>query len=106
MKNNNLLIIEDAAQAFGGEIDGKKAGSFSIAGAFSMNPMKSLAGYGEAGIALTNDFKIYKKLKLLRYAGTTSDPKKIITNNCLEISLNHKMDSLNASLLLVAFKKL
>ena len=42
-----------------------------------MNPMKSLAGYGEAGIALTNDIKIYNKLKILRHAGTTSDPKKL-----------------------------
>ena len=45
-----------------------------------------------------------KKIKIFRYAGTTSDPKKLITNNCVEISLNHKMDTINAAMLLVAFK--
>ncbi len=103
-KKHKLFIVEDAAQSFGASLNKKKSGHFSDACAFSMNPMKSLAGYGEAGIALTNNLKVYNKLKLLRHAGTTSDPKKIITNNCLEISLNHKMDSLNASMLLVAFK--
>ena len=103
-KNNNLLIIEDAAQAFGGEIDGKKAGSFSIAGAFSMNPMKPLSGYGEGGLVVTDSIDICKKIKILRYAGTTSDSKKLITNNCVEVSLNHKMDTINAALLLVSLK--
>ena len=103
-KKNNLLVIEDAAQAFGGKIGKKKAGSFSIAGAFSMNPMKPLSGYGEGGLVVTNNAKIYNKIKILRYAGTTSDPKKLITNNCIEISLNHKMDSINASLLLVSLR--
>ncbi len=104
-KKNNILIIEDAAQAFGAKFKGKKAGSFSKVAAFSMNPMKPLAGYGEGGIVVTNDKKIFKKIKILRHAGTISDPKKIITNYCEDISLNHKMDSLNASLLLVALKK-
>ena len=79
-KKNNLLIIEDSAQAFGGEINGRKAGSFSIAGAFSMNPMKPLSGYGEGGLVVTDNVDIYNRIKILRYAGTTSDPKKLITN--------------------------
>jgi hypothetical protein len=103
-KKNNLIIVEDAAQAFGARLNNKKAGSFSKAAAFSMNPMKPLAGYGEGGLAVTDDKNIYEKLKILRHAATTSDPKKIITNYCVDVSLNHKMDSLNAALLLVALK--
>ena len=101
---HKLLIIEDAAQAFGASIKKKYVGTYSKAAAFSFNPMKPLAGYGEGGIVVTNDKKIYKKVKILRHAGTLSDPKKIITNYCREISLNHKMDSLNASLILVSLK--
>ena len=71
-----------------------------------MNPMKVLAGYGEAGVVVTSDQEIYERLKRLRHAGTTSDPKKRITNECLEVSLNHKMDTINAALLLVALKHL
>ena len=100
----NLQVIEDAAQAFGASLKGRKAGSFSIAAGLSMNPMKVLGGYGEAGVVVTDEEDIYKMLKRLRHAGTTSDPKKRITNECLEVSLNHKMDTINAALLLVAFK--
>jgi dTDP-4-amino-4,6-dideoxygalactose transaminase len=105
-EKNNLIIIEDAAQAFGGMLNGKKAGSFSLAAGLSMNPMKVYGGYGEAGAVVTNDSKIYQKIKRLRHAGTTSDPQKIITNICTDISLNHKMDTINAALLLVALKYL
>ena len=103
---NNLIVIEDAAQAFGGTLNGKKAGSFSLAAGLSMNPMKILGGYGEAGAVVTSDEKIYQRLKRLRHAGTTSDPKKKITNECLEVSLNHKMDTINAALLIVALRHL
>ncbi len=105
-KSHNLLIIEDSAQAFGASIDGKKSGTFSIAAGFSMNPMKAFGGYGEAGMVVTNEESIYRRLKKLRHAGTASDPKKLITNYCEEVSLNHKMDTINAALLLVALKYL
>ena len=104
-KKNNIIVIEDAAQAFGAEYKGKKIGSFSTVGSFSMNPMKPLAGYGEGGAVVTNNKKIFEELKILRHAGTVSDYKKTITNYCKYVSLNHKMDSLNASLLLVALKQ-
>jgi dTDP-4-amino-4,6-dideoxygalactose transaminase len=101
-----LVVVEDAAQAFGASLKGRKAGSFSLVAGLSMNPMKAFGGYGEAGVVVTSDEKIYQRLKLLRHAGTTSDPKKYITNECIEVSLNHKMDTINAALLLVAFKHL
>ena len=69
-----------------------------------MNPMKVLGGYGEAGTVVTDNEDIYNRLKRLRHAGTTSDPKNRITNDCLEVSLNHKMDTINAALLLVEHK--
>ena len=103
-KKYKLMIIEDAAQSFGATYDGKKTGTFSNAAAFSMNPMKSFSGLGENGIVVTNSEKIFKKLKILRHAGTISDPKKIITNYCLDVSLNHKMDPLNAIFLDLNFK--
>ena len=104
-EKNGIMVVEDAAQAFGASLNGKRAGSFSIAAGFSMNPMKVLGGYGEAGAVVTSDEKIYQRLKRLRHAGTISNPKKKhITNECLELSLNHKMDTINAALLLVVLK--
>lgn len=103
-KKYNLKVIEDAAQSFGSSINGKKSGTFSDAAAFSMNPMKSFGGLGENGIVVTNSKKIYEKIKILRHAGTISDPNKMITNYCNEVSLNHKMDPLNAIFLNINLK--
>ncbi len=103
-KKHNLFVVEDAAQAFGAKYKNKKSGNFSDVAAYSMNPMKPFNGYGEGGLVATNNKKIYEKIKMLRYGGTTSDPEKKITNNCIEVSLNHKMDTINAAMLLVSFK--
>ncbi len=99
-----LSIVEDAAQAYGAEYRSKKAGSFSKAGAFSMNAMKSLSSYGEAGAVVTDDPQVYEKVRMLRHAGTKSDPNKFITNEGDYVALNHKMDTIQAAMLLVAMK--
>ena len=102
-KENKLLLIEDAAQSWNASASGQKSGTFSNVSAFSMNPMKPLGGYGENGVVVTNNKKIYKKLLILRHAGTNSK-KKFITNDSKVVSLNHKMDEINASFLNVAIK--
>lgn len=103
---HNLHVVEDAAQAYGGAINGRKAGTFSTVAAYSMNCMKVLAAFGEAGAVVTNDEMIARKIKMFRYAGTTSDPKKIITNDCHYVSLNHKIDTIQAAMLLVVMNYL
>ena len=103
---HGLVLIEDAAQAFGGTLNGRAAGSFSLVAGFSMNPMKILGAYGEAGVVVTNDDGIASKIRQLRHAGTKKDPKKISINNCFSAELNHKMDALQAALLGVALKYL
>ena len=46
-KSYGLHVVEDCAQAHGSAIDGKKAGTFGIASAFSFYPTKTLGGYGD-----------------------------------------------------------
>jgi len=103
---HGVPLIEDAAQAFGGTLSGKAAGSFSLVSAFSMNPMKVLGAYGEAGVVVTNDAMIARKIRQLRHAGTRQDPKKIAINNCFSVELNQKLDALQAALLKVNLKHL
>lgn len=98
--NNNLSLVEDAAQAFGAAYRGRRAGSFGQAAAFSLNPMKVFAACGEAGVIVTNDRELYAKLKALRYNGT---PDK---SEARYISLNARIDTLQAAILLHRFKSL
>lgn len=99
-KKYNLAVVEDAAQAFGAMSSGNYAGSFGNLAAFSMNPMKVFPGYGEAGVVLTNDKSSYEKLLALRYLGTVN--KEI----CYYPSLNAKIDTIQAAMMLVSFKNL
>ena len=105
-KKYNINVIEDAAQAYGAEFQSKRAGSFSAVASFSMNSMKVLGGFGEAGAVVSDREDLIEKIKILRYAGTKSDPAKIITNEAIYVSLNHKPDTVHAAMLLVMMKYL
>jgi len=105
-KRHGLLIIEDAAQAFCSSLNGKRAGTFSQAAGFSMNPMKILHAYGEAGAVTTNNKKIYNKIKQMRHAGTKRDKEGKHINRCNFISLNHKIDTIQASMLITSMDRI
>ncbi|MBI5629787.1 MAG: DegT/DnrJ/EryC1/StrS family aminotransferase [Elusimicrobia bacterium] len=89
-----LALIEDASQAFGARRGGRPAGSFGDAACFSLNPMKVFAACGEAGIVLTDRADIAERLGVLRYNGMVN------RETCLEPSLNGRLDTLQAALLL------
>ncbi len=97
---NNLLVIEDAAQAFGASVGEKRVGSMGHIGCFSMNPMKLLPALGEAGAIVTNNSEVSSRIKILRYAGMID---KI---DCVEVSLNSKIDTLQAAVLNLRLRKL
>ena len=105
-KKYNLKIIEDAAQSICSSYKGKKSGYYSDACAFSFNPMKVLNSYGEAGVITTNSKKIYSKLTCLRHAGTIRYKNSFNINNSNDISLNHKIDTIHASILIEKLKNL
>ena len=105
-KKYNLYLIEDGAQAYGAHNNGVGVGQHSTIASLSFNSMKVLNSFGEAGAVLTNNKKLYQKIKILRYAGTFSDPNKIITNQTKYSSLNHKIDTIQASLILIMLKYL
>jgi dTDP-4-amino-4,6-dideoxygalactose transaminase len=99
-KKHNLIVIEDASQAFGSKINDKHAGTMGNIGCFSLNPMKSLGALGDAGVILTSCKKIYNKLKALRCNGLDENKR------CIYKSLNAKIDSLQASFLNIQLKTL
>jgi len=97
-ERNNVILVEDAAQAFGASFNGRMAGSFGQINCFSMNSMKVLNSYGEAGAVVTNDEGLRDKMLSLRYAGT------INAEDCHIPSLNGQIDTIQAAMLLVSLR--
>ena len=67
-ENHGLFLIEDAAHAHGATIDGRMAGSLSLAGSFSFYPTKVLTT-AEGGMLTTDSEEIYRKALILREHG-------------------------------------
>ena len=65
----NIPIIEDACQSILGAIDNKNAGTWGLAGAFSLHPLKNINVWSDGGVIVTNDDKLYNQMKLLRNHG-------------------------------------
>jgi len=70
-EKNKLKVIEDCAQSFGAEVDGKMTGGIGIAGCHSFFPSKNLGCYGDGGMVTTNDDDIAANLKQLRNHGSS-----------------------------------
>ena len=68
-KKYGLIIVEDAAQGFGGMIGNKRACSFGDISCTSFFPAKPLGCYGDGGAIFTDDYKIAERLKSLRAGG-------------------------------------
>ena len=91
-QEQNLIVIEDAAQAIGAENGRRRAGSIGHYGCFSFFPSKNLGAAGDGGMIVTNDASRAEKLKCLRAHG--SKPKyhhKIIGGN-------FRLDALQAAI--------
>ena len=73
-KKHDLLVIEDAAQAMGVEIEGNKSGTFSDFGVFSFHSHKNITTLGEGGILVVKDEEIAKVIPLLRHNGHCAFP--------------------------------
>jgi len=97
-KKHNLIIIEDAAQALGATLNGKKAGSFGLTSCFSFYPAKLLGAYGDAGILATDDANIAKKAKLLRNHGQKTKTEIVMCG------FTSRLDNLQAAILNVKFE--
>lgn len=69
-EDHRLYVVEDAAQSFGSEYQGRRCGSLGVVAAMSFYPTKNLGAFGDAGLVTTNSPEIDKKLRALRVHGS------------------------------------
>ena len=104
-KENNLIVVEDAAHAIGSEYKGSKVGSckYSDMTVFSFHPVKTITT-AEGGAVTTNDEALYKKLLAYRSHGMhhTQDWKY----DMIELGFNYRMTDVQAALGISQMKKL
>lgn len=94
-KENNMIVIADAAQSFGAEHNNKKVGTLSDITCVSFFPAKPLGCYGDGGAILTNDIIIKDKVKSLRAHGKGTSKYDIDY-----VGLNSRLDTIQAGILL------
>ena len=97
-REHDLLVIEDAAQSFGAELNGTKAGSFGNIACTSFFPAKPLGCYGDGGMCFTDDDELANIMESVRVHGK-GDHKY----DNVRIGINGRLDSLQAAILLAKF---
>jgi len=103
-RRHGLSVLEDAAEAFGMAclVDGrwKKAGTMGDMGIYSFFPTKTLGGYGDAGLMVTDDEDLYRKIKSYRVHGSS------VKYHHDYIGYNSRLDTLQAAILRVKLARI
>lgn len=94
-KKHRLKMIEDCAQSFGAEANGKKVGSIGDAGCFSFYPSKNLGGYGDGGMIILNSTRVADTIRELRNHGSRGSYRH------KRVGFNSRLDEIQAGILLV-----
>ena len=98
-EKHSLTVIEDAAQSFGATYKGKKSCNLSTLACTSFFPSKPLGCFGDGGAVFTNNKGLAEKIKCIRLHGQTQ------RYNHKYIGLGARLDTLQASVLLVKLKR-
>lgn len=96
----NLLLLEDGAQGFGGELHGKKACSFGDISTTSFFPAKPLGCYGDGGAIFTDNDDWAALIRSYAVHGKAGDDKY----NNIRLGLNSRLDTIQAAILKIKFK--
>jgi dTDP-4-amino-4,6-dideoxygalactose transaminase len=98
-EQNGLVILEDAAQGFGGIYGGKKATTLGHLGTTSFFPAKPLGCYGDGGAVFTNNDELAEIIRSARAHGTGGHRYEHV-----RLGLNSRLDTIQAAILLVKLK--
>ncbi len=99
-EQNDLLVVEDCAQAHGARYRGQRVGSLGDISAFSFYPTKNLGAYGDGGAILTASEAVAERLRMLRHGGQRSRYVHEM------VGLNSRLDEMQAAILSVKLRHL
>jgi len=99
-KRENLLVLEDSAQAHGAQIEGRSAGNWGDASGFSFYPGKNLGALGDAGAITSSDAELVSMVQALRNYGSHEKYKNLVQG------VNSRLDEIQAAMLSVKLKYL
>ena len=102
--DNNLFLIEDAAESIGSKYKNRPAGSFGDVSVFSFNATK-LAMAGQGGVLATNDEELYNKAKLYSHHGMIKYTDKT-TFWSVVVGYNYQWTNIQAALALAQIRRL
>jgi dTDP-4-amino-4,6-dideoxygalactose transaminase len=89
----DAIVVEDAAQADGAQLDGRKVGAFGTAGAFSFYPAKNLGAFGDGGMLVTNSAALAAATQGIRNYGQRNKNEHVM------LPLNRRLDTIQAAVL-------
>jgi dTDP-4-amino-4,6-dideoxygalactose transaminase len=93
-------VIEDAAQAIGASLDGRRAGTFGDVSTFSFYPSKNLGAFGDGGAVVTDDEDIAEAVRALRFHGSRDK------QSFQMVGYNSRLDEVQAAVLRVLLPEL
>ena len=96
---HGLLVLDDAAQAFGGGYRGRKLGTLTTATTTSFFPAKPLGCYGDGGAVFTDDDALAARVKSLRLHGEGVDRSEAV-----RIGITGRLDTIQAAVLIEKLK--
>src|SRR5712691_5678503 len=98
---HGLRVLEDAAQAHGAEIEGRRAGALGHAACFSFYPGKNLGAYGDAGMVVSNDADFVARVRqIANHGGGANKYDNVV------LGTNSRVDTLQAAVLRVKLRHL
>ena len=99
-KESNILVLEDAAQAHGASISGRRSGSWGDAAGFSFYPGKNLGALGDAGAVVSNNDELVDTVRALRNYGS------VVKYENRYQGVNSRLDEIQAAMLRIKLRYL
>lgn len=100
-ERHGLPVLEDAAQAHGATLGGRRVGSLGHAACFSFYPSKNLGACGDAGAVTSGDQDFAERVRSIAQHGATSQRYEHVT-----LGTNSRLDAVQAAILRVKLRHL